>query len=107
MGKRLVYSVWDSKVNAYASPFFMRTRAEAIRGWEAVANDPSTEISKYPHDFHLMELASFDEDTGEFTNCNGGPMDLGAAVHMQKKVSDATLLHKPVDLNSNQPSAVN
>jgi len=85
MAKKIIYSIMDKKVELYAQPFFMRTRAEAIRGWEAVSNDTSTEIAKYPNDFVLMELGYFDEETGTFENSKHGPLDLGAAIHMQRK----------------------
>jgi len=95
MAKKIIYSVLDKKVELYAQPFFMRTRGEAMRGWEAVSNDPANEISKYPHDFVLMELGYFDEETGTFENTKHGPLELGAAVHMQRqKNENKTSVHQ-------------
>jgi len=59
-----ILSVFDSKVQAYSTPFFMRTRAEALRGWQEVVNDPSTAFNKHPEDYTLFELGEFNEDTG-------------------------------------------
>lgn len=87
MAKFLVYSVFDSKVQAYASPFQMRTKAEAIRGWTEVANDPSTTVCKHSEDFSLMELGEYDESTGQFSN-HPAPINLGLAA--QYKVQPKT-----------------
>lgn len=78
MAKLLVYAVYDSKVQTYAQPFHMRTKGEALRGWQEVANDPNTQIHKHAEDFSLMELGEYDEQTGQFTNLTA-PLNLGLA----------------------------
>lgn len=78
-----VYSVYDSKIQAYAQPFFMRTRGEAIRGWTDVANDSSTNMYKYAEDYSLMELGEYDESTGVFQN-HSAPQNLGIASQYRK-----------------------
>lgn len=85
MGKLIVLSVYDSKVQAFAQPFFMRTRGEALRGWIDVCNDVSTQFYKYPEDFSLMELAEYDESTGRFDNLPA-PSNLGLASTFKKPV---------------------
>ena len=83
MAKLKVYAVLDSKVGAFAQPFFMRTRGEALRGWEEVANDVQTQIGKYPSDFALMELAEYDEASGVFDNLVA-PLNLGLASQFKR-----------------------
>lgn len=82
MSKKLVYSVFDSKVGMYAQPFFMRTKAEALRGWQTVANDPETNIAKFPEDYSLFELGEYDEERGAFMN-HPAPLNLGLASQYQ------------------------
>lgn len=82
-----VYCVRDAKVGAYMAPFFMRSRGEALRSWETVVNDPSTQFFKYPGDFCLFELGSFDEDSGSF-DLHPSPLSLGLAVDV-KRVADS------------------
>jgi len=83
MPKLYVYSVHDTKVGAFAQPFFMRSRGEALRGWEDHVNDSSVMPNKHPQDFALFELASFDEDTGTFENLPA-PLNLGLALQFRK-----------------------
>lgn len=87
MAKLIVYAVYDSKVETYAQPFQMRTRGEAIRGWESVANDPNTTVCAHPHDFALMELGYYDESTGRFEN-HTAPISLGLAVEFKRKAAE-------------------
>lgn len=83
MPKVLVYAVYDSKVQTYAQPFQMRTRGEAIRGWEEVVNDSSTQISKWPEDYSLMELGEFDDSNGRYENL-AAPLNLGLASQFKR-----------------------
>lgn len=71
-----VFSIFDSKVGAYAQPFYSRTTAEAIRSVTEALNDPQSTLSKYPHDFILFDLATYDDQTGQFSS-NAAPMSLG------------------------------
>lgn len=59
-----MFVVYDSKVEAYLTPHLMRTTAEAIRGFTAVCNDPSTQFNKTPADFTYFEIGQFDDQTG-------------------------------------------
>lgn len=62
-----VFSIYDSKVEAFMRPFFEQTRGSAIRSVTEAVNDKSTSFSKYPADFTLFELGSFDDSNGQFT----------------------------------------
>lgn len=83
MAKKLVLSVFDSKIGEFNSPFFMRTRGEALRGWTDVCNDPSTDFHKFSEDYALMEIAEYDEETGKFMNLDA-PLNLGLAAQYKK-----------------------
>lgn len=62
--KLKVFSVYDAKVQDFGNPFFMHHEGEAIRGFTSVANDSSTKINKYPHDYSLFELGTYDTQLG-------------------------------------------
>lgn len=81
--KLKVYAVYDSKVQTYDKPIFMRSRGEAVRSWDTVANDPSTQFFKYPEDYSLMEIAEYDDETGTFENAKV-PQNLGLASAFRK-----------------------
>jgi hypothetical protein len=83
MAKLMIYSIYDSKVQFYDRPLVMRNRGEAIRGWEQAANDEKTSISAHPHDYALMEIGEFDDQTGAITPLTV-PVSLGLAVNFKR-----------------------
>lgn len=59
-----VFSVYDSKVMAYLSPFTMDSVGRALRDFTDACNDPKTLFNKHPGDFQLYEIGTFDGSTG-------------------------------------------
>lgn len=74
-----MFSVFDSKAACYDKPFVLRNKAEALRGWADVANDSKTMIGKYPADYTLFEIGSFDDLTGVITVYDA-KVNLGSAL---------------------------
>lgn len=64
--KMYVFSVFDKAVNAYNTPFYARTTAEAIRSFGGLVNDASTNVAKHPSDFVLFVLGAYDDNSGLF-----------------------------------------
>lgn len=79
-----VFCVFDSKVEAYMQPFFMKSRGEAIRGFTEVVNDPKTSIHKWPADYTLFELGSWDESKAKFELLST-PYSLGVGLEFVKE----------------------
>lgn len=65
-----VYSIYDSKAEAYVRPFFAPTKGLALRSVLAALQDPNHDLSKYPADYTLFELGEWDDQTGLFTPHN-------------------------------------
>lgn len=82
-----MFTVYDSKVEAYMKPFFMRSTGEAIRDFtDAVnASDANSVLSKYPSDYTLFELGDFDENTAVFVP-KLTPVSLGVAIEYKKVI---------------------
>lgn len=74
-----VFCVFDAKVEAYLQPFFLRTRLEAIRTFTEAANDGNSNIAKYPQDFVLFELGTYNDSNGTFSLHNA-PLSCGCAI---------------------------
>lgn len=55
-----MFTVYDSKAESYLRPFSMLSTGEAIRGFITTLNDGQSELCKYPADFTLFELGTFD-----------------------------------------------
>jgi len=60
-----VFAVLDKAVGAYTKPFFVRTKGEAIRSFSEACN-ASDGPFKYPDDYVLYELGSWDDNSGVF-----------------------------------------
>jgi len=58
------YAIWDNKAKNFTSPFFMRSRGEAIRAFTSTVNDGSSQIGKFPEDFQLFHVGFYDDNSG-------------------------------------------
>lgn len=94
MAKLKMFSVYDAKISMYMQPFFMVATGMALRGWETSVNDPQTNFHKYPSDFTLFEIGSFDESTGQVEMLKSW-INLGSALEFKHKdASNVTVLDK-------------
>jgi len=59
-----VFAVRDSKTQTYGQPWFQQTVGEAERSFKTLVNDEKSMPNKYPEDFDLYELGSYDDQTG-------------------------------------------
>lgn len=59
-----MFTIYDKKAAAYLPPFFMRTNAEAVRAVQSSANDPKSNLGRYPTDFQLIYVGDWDDLTG-------------------------------------------
>lgn len=84
MSSLSVYSVYDSKVEAFMQPFFMKTDGEALRSWMDIVNEKSSVFAKHPEDFTLMKLGEYDERSGKFSN-EATPRSLGIALQFVRQ----------------------
>lgn len=61
-----VFSVFDSKAEAFLLPFFVPNRAMALRSFTSAVQDESTDFHRYAGDYTLFELGEWDASAGEF-----------------------------------------
>lgn len=62
-----MFTVYDSKAEAYNQPFYMRSKGEALRAWHSTVNDKTTQFYTHPADYTLFEIGEFDDSTGNIT----------------------------------------
>lgn len=65
--KLKLFVVYDAKTESYGVPFFRDFTANAIREWQEVASnksDKNNQIAKFPSDFTLFEIGSYEQSTG-------------------------------------------
>jgi len=63
-----IFTVHDSKAEAYLPPFHMPSRGLVIRAFTESVNDPKTSFYKYPSDFTLFEIGEYDDQKGTITS---------------------------------------
>lgn len=78
-----IFSVYDSKSEAYLQPFFMQSRGAAVRAFVDIANDPSHAFHKHSADYTLFELGEYDDATASFLT-HITPVSLGVALEFVK-----------------------
>lgn len=59
------FSVFDSKAGAFGQPFFAFNPAIAQRMVAVSVRDGESFLSKFPQDYSLYHIGSFDDSTGE------------------------------------------
>lgn len=62
-----IFSVLDSKTQAYLNPFYARTTGEAIRAFQTECKNTQSPFHQYPTDFTLYELGEFCENTSNIS----------------------------------------
>lgn len=85
MAKLKMFSVYDSKVEAYTPPFYCRTIGEAMRNWETTCNDGKSMMSNHPADYTLFEVGEYDESTAKVSPL-GALKNLGCAIEAKRQV---------------------
>lgn len=79
-----VYSVYDNAAEAYLQPFFTNTKGTAIRSWTELVNDKEHQFGKYPSDYVLFELGTYDDTTGALVS-HDAPKSLGVGVEFVRE----------------------
>lgn len=60
-----IYSIFDSCAESYLQPFFAFNRGSAIRMFTASLADETSVFCKYPNEYILYEIGSFDDVSGQ------------------------------------------
>jgi hypothetical protein len=78
-----IFSVYDSKAEFYLFPMVFKSKGEAIRSFTAAASDKETNIGKYPEDFVLFEVGTFDDSNCKYILLDT-PSPIGKAIEFVK-----------------------
>lgn len=57
--------IFDKKASQHYEPKITRNVAQMIRDFMDICNDPKSSICKYPEDFSLVSLGTWNDITGE------------------------------------------
>ena len=60
-----VFSIYDSKAEAYLPPFILPKQAQAKRAFADCVNSDSHQFGQNPADYTLFELGNFNDEDGQ------------------------------------------
>jgi len=78
-----VFGIYDSKAEAYLSPFMMKSKGEAIRAIQNHIEDKEHNFHKYAEDFTLFELGSWDDQTAKY-ELHSTPKSMGVFIEFKR-----------------------
>lgn len=102
MAKLKIFTVYDAKAEAYLSPFFLPTTGLALRGFADVANEPNHQFNKYPSDYTLNEIGTYEESTAQIT-MHANKINLGTALEHKTIQQHQNIPNIPQEQYSEQP----
>lgn len=77
-----IFTVYDSKAEAYLPPFYLSTKGQAIRAFTDTANDPNHTFYKHPEDYTLFLLGQFEDGNASF-HLQKTPIAMGKAIEFK------------------------
>lgn len=78
-----VFSIYDTGISTWLPPIYARNKGEMLRQFIDAINNPESKFSKYPSDYTLFELGTWNDDNCEFTFLKA-PIKLGVAIEFVK-----------------------
>lgn len=69
-----IYSIYDRKAQYFLPVFQLKADGEAIRAFTNMVVSSDTDVSRYPGDFDLVKLASFDQHSGALVSHQYEPL---------------------------------
>lgn len=60
-----IFTVYDSKAETYAQPYFASTTGQALRSFQDAIEQEDHIFNKHAPDFTLFEIGVYDDDTGQ------------------------------------------
>lgn len=60
-----IFSIYDSKAEAYFPPFFLPNKSMAIRQFGDMVTDDKYQTSKHPEDYTLFHLGQWNDNSSE------------------------------------------
>lgn len=83
-----VFSVFDAKAKSFSPPVVLRTTGEGERWFMDLVADEKSTVYRYPDDFTMFELGSWDPQRGAIVMYEA-PRSMGLAVHYKQSAIEA------------------
>jgi len=82
--KSKVFTVYDSKMETYMSPFLMLTKGQAIRSFTDAVGNSESQFCTHPEDYTLFEIGEWDDQEGCYT-MHEAKISLGCAIEFREQ----------------------
>lgn len=92
-----IFSIYDSKAEAYQLPFFLHNQAMAIRPFADCVNSSEHQFGRNPSDYTLFHIGTFDDST--CTIQSHTPKSLGNGVEFIRPSDQPDLFERPEPYN--------
>lgn len=83
-----LYSVRDEKAVCSYEPQIFKTQVDAIRFFDQAIQNKNTMINKYPDDFTLYKIGTFDERTGVIVDAKVEKIVTATEIIRMKEATD-------------------
>lgn len=83
-----MFAIYDSKAEAYNTPFFFSTIGQATRAFTDEISNSRSQLHAHPEDYALFELGSYDDSSATF-DLLPAPKSLGLASEFVVRGQDA------------------
>ncbi len=80
--KLILFSIYDSKAQAYFPPFCLHNPQMALRQFSDMVNDPETRISKHPEDYTLFQIGEFHDSNAKINISKDSPKSLSNGIQL-------------------------
>ncbi len=87
-----MYTVYDCKVEAHMTPFFMSTNGQAVRAFKDSVNGKEHAFNQHPADYTLFEIGVFDNANASVVLLPA-QVNLGTALEYITKPEDSSQLN--------------
>lgn len=78
-----VLAVFDEKAEAFAQPYFVANEVVGMRAFKAACEDRDSLLFKFPEDYRLYQLGTYDDVTGRL-ECPDRPRLLMSAFSIRE-----------------------
>ena len=81
--KQKIFTIYDSKADAYLTPFFLHKERMAIRVFSDCINDAEHMFGKHPEDYTLFQIGSWGDEKAKFLT--NSPIVLATGIELVKE----------------------
>lgn len=74
-----IYCIYDSKAEAYMSPWFVDKDGQALREFQDAVQNRDTPFNKHPEDYTLFKIGTYDQNTGKLSSLDT-PVSMGVGI---------------------------